>query len=37
MIGLGRSGRRGSDGTAGALIGAGLVLLVLALLLAGFP
>ncbi len=34
---IGRPGRRGSDGIAGMLIGAGLVLLALALLFVGFP
>jgi hypothetical protein len=34
---IGRLGRRGTDGIAGALIGAGLALLALALLFAGFP
>lgn len=37
MIRIGRTGRRGSDGVAGVLIGAGLALLALALLFAGFP
>jgi hypothetical protein len=37
VIRTGRAGRRGSDGIAGVLIGAGLALLALALLFAGFP
>jgi len=37
VIRIDRPGRRGSDRTAVALIGAGLALLALALVFAGFP